>query len=237
MRINSYNEWDKLREVVLGTADRTMTVLTWSRPEPIPESVKEAAYKLAKEAYPQWFVDEVNEDLNGVSEVFKQFGIKVLRPKVHDITRMYSSPYGWNSTGNNIYNIRDLHLIVGNNVIESASPVRSRYFEATALYDVWYQYFEEGFRWIVAPKPRLEGEVLLPYFRDENERELTEEDYRYRDLTGGRLEKLHKLPEKEILFEAANTVRMGRDLLYLVSSSGNYLGARWLQSTLYHLHR
>ena len=145
---------------------------------------------------------------------------------------MYSSPYNWSSTGNNIYNIRDIHLIVGNNVIESASPVRSRYFEAAALYDVWYEYFKDGFRWLVAPKPRLEGEVLTPYFLDENERELTEEDIRYQALTDGRLEKLHKLSEKEILFEAANTVRMGKDLLYLVSSSGNYLGSKWLQSVL-----
>ena len=43
---------------------------------------------------------------------------------------------------------------------------------------------------------------------------------------------LTKLAENEILFEAANTVRMGRDLLYLVSASGNYLGAKWLQSVL-----
>jgi glycine amidinotransferase len=61
---------------------------------------------------------------------------------------------------------------------------------------------------------------------------LTPEDVRHQQLTGGRLEKLHKLAEQEILFEAANTVRMGRDLLYLVSSSGNHLGARWLQSVL-----
>ena len=31
--------------------------------------------------------------------------------------------------------------------------------------------------------------------------------------------------KNEILFEAANTVRMGKDLLYLISSSGNKLGA------------
>ena len=45
-------------------------------------------------------------------------------------------------------------------------------------------------------------------------------------------QKFIKLSEDEILFEAANTVRMGRDLLYLVSRSGNYLGAQWLQSVL-----
>lgn len=232
MQINSHNEWDKLREVILGTADGMMAVLTWQEPEPPPERVLKTAYKLAKEAYPQWLLDEVNEDLEDVSDIFKKFGVKVYRPKVHDISRMYSSPYGWSSTGNNIYNIRDLHLIVGNSVIESASPVRSRYFEATALYNVWYEYFEHGFKWLVAPKPKLEGEVLLSYFRDGNARELTREDLRYQELTDGRLEKLHKLPEAEILFEAANTVRMGRDILYLVSSAGNMLGAKWLQGVL-----
>lgn len=231
-QINSHNEWDKLREVVLGSAGHTMAALTWTKSDPIPPFVQKTAYDLAKKAYPQWLLNEVNEDLEGASDIFKQFGIKVHRAKVYDLNRMYSSPYGWSSTGNDIYNIRDLHLIVGNNVIESSSPVRSRYFEATALYDVWYEYFESGFRWLVAPKPKLEGEVLTPYFRDENSRELTNEDLRYQELTKGRLEKLHKLTEKEILFEAANTVRMGKDILYLISSAGNVLGAKWLQSVL-----
>ena len=82
------------------------------------------------------------------------------------------------------------------------------------------------------PKPKLSTDPVLPYFRDEEKRVLTEEDIKHKELTGGRLEKLHKLKEDEILFEAANTVRMGKDLLYLVSSSGNYKGAKWLQSVL-----
>ena len=93
--------------------------------------------------------------------------------------------------------------------------------KTAAMYDIWYDYFEQGFKWIAGPKPLLNYEAKLPYFRDESERVLTEEDKKHIELTGGRLEKLHKLSEKEILFEAANTLRMGRDLLYLVSSSGN----------------
>ena len=232
MKINSHNEWDKLREVVLGTADKNMAVLTWNKPDPVPESALKTACELARKAYPGWLLDEVNEDLECVGKIVKEFGAKVYRPEVHDISRMYSSPYGWSSTGNNIYNIRDLHLIVGNNVIESPSPLKSRYFETTALYKVWYEYFESGFKWLVAPKPTLKKQVLTPYFRDESDRELTHEDVRYQELTGGRIEKLHKLSEDEILFEAANTVRMGRDILYLVSSSGNMLAAKWLQIVL-----
>ena len=123
-------------------------------------------------------------------------------------------------------------MVVGDKLIESPSQHMERYFEASALYDIWHDYFEEGFTWIAGPKPRLQGDVILPYFRDHEERVLTPEDVRHKELTEGRVEKLHRLTEAEILFEAANTLRMGRDLLYLVSSSGNRKGAKWLQSVL-----
>ena len=208
-----------------------VATIEWQSEKEIPEKIKEKAMKLSKKAYPQWFVDEVNEDLENLVDIIKKFGAKVFRPTVHDISRIYSSPF-WSSSGNNLYNVRDLHLIVGNYVIESPSHHISRYFEATAFYNIWYEYFEEGFVWIVGPKPKLDKDPVEPYFRDGKERILTEEDIRHQELTGGRLEKLHKLNENEILFEAANTVRMGKDLLYLVSSSGNRKGAKWLQSVL-----
>jgi glycine amidinotransferase/scyllo-inosamine-4-phosphate amidinotransferase 1 len=144
---------------------------------------------------------------------------------------MYATPF-WQSTGNNVYNVRDLHLVIGNTVIESPSHLRSRYFEPMALYDIWYQYFEQGFRWIAGPRPRIDRPVTEAYFRSDERRTFTSADYRFMELTKGRTETLYRLNENEIVFEAANTVRMGRDLLYLVSSSGNYKSAKWLQSVL-----
>ena len=231
MKINTHNEWDKLKEVIVGTAEGTHAVLTWPHPVPIPEDLAKKALALNQEAHPQWFLDEIEEDLNSLAATIASFDVKVHRPEVHDISRMYSTPF-WQSTGNNSYNVRDLHLVVGNTVIESPSHVRSRYFEALSLYHIWYGYFDEGFRWICGPKPRIDQPLSVPYYRDENERTLTDEDRRFMELTGGRTEKLHRLNENEIAFEAANTVRMGRDLLYLVSSSGNYKGGKWLQSVL-----
>jgi len=231
MKINSHNEWDKLKEVIVGTAQGTTATLTWLKPDPIPEKTREQAELLAKEAYPKWFIDEINEDLEELSNVLKKEGVKVFRPQVHDISKIFNTPF-WASSGNNIYNTRDLHLVVGNTVIESPSMLKSRYFEASTLYPIWYEYMKDGFKWICAPKPKLDSRVIIPYYRDEQERKLTEEDILYQKLTDGRIEKLHKLTEEEILFEAANTLRMGRDLLYLVSYSGNYLGARWLQEIL-----
>ena len=231
MKVNSHNEWDKLKEIIVGSAAGTSTVLTWDRPEPIPPKLLEQAAALAAKAYPDWFLNEIEEDLDNLATTISKFGVKVFRPKVHDIRKMYSTPF-WSSTGNNIYNARDLNLVVGNTVVESPSHVKGRYFEATALYDIWYEYFEEGFRWIAGPKPRLNTEVLTAYYRDDGARELSLEEKRYAELTNGRIEKLHRLSESEIMFEAANTLRMGKDLLYLASSSGNLKAAKWLQSVL-----
>ena len=238
MKINSHNEWDKLLEVIVGSAEGLAATIEWHSPKPIPEDYKKEAINLCKNASPQWFVDEVNEDLNNLQKALEEEGVKVFRPSVFDINKFYSSPF-WSSNSNNIYNVRDLNLVVGNSVIESPSHNISRYFETTALYEIWYHYFEEGFKWIAAPKPKLITNPVEPYFRDESKRTLTEEDLMHKKLTNGRLEKLHKLTENEILFEAANTVRIGKDLLYLVSSSGNRKGAKWLQSVLgndYNVH-
>jgi len=230
-KINSHNEWDKLKEIIVGTSQGTLATLTWRGETSPSEKVIEKALALSAKACPSWFYDEVEEDLDGLAETLKKCGVVVHRPKPLDYSKFFGTPF-WKSTSNNCYNTRDLNLVVGNAVIESPSYLESRYYEPSTMYHIWYEYFERGFKWIAAPKPLLNYEVKLPYFVDEESRQLTEEDLKHQELTGGRLEKLHKLSEREILFEAANTVRMGRDLLYLISSSGNDLGARWLQSVL-----
>ena len=231
MKINSHNEWDKLREIIVGTATGTTATIEWHKEEKIEDNVYIEALQLCREATPKRILDETNEDLDNLAETLKKWGAKVYRPNTHDISKIYSSP-NWSSNGNNIYNVRDLNLIIGNYVIESPSQNISRFFEGSMLYEIWYEYFEEGFKWISAPKPIIKKNPLYPYYRDESERQLTEEDLKHKELTNGRVEKLHKLSENEILFEAANTLRIGKDLLYLVSSSGNYKGAKWLSNIL-----
>lgn len=210
MKLNSHNEWDTLREVIVGNAENT-ACLAFSSTRPVSEETREKIEQLAREAYPQRLLDEVNEDLQGLCDVLRDFGVKVLRPSSADVGKSYSA-LDWSASGDRMYNTRDLHLVVGDTVLESPSQERHRFFEATGLHDIWYEYFKEGCRWIAAPKPKLMGEYMITYHEDGQRHQ--------------------KLTEDEILFEAANTVRMGKDLLYLVSRSGNYLGAKWIQSVL-----
>ncbi len=237
-KINSHNEWDTLKEVIVGTSKGSTATLSWFKKEKLKQKIIEEANQLAKQACPDWFYDEVEEDLDNLANVIRKFGAVVHRPKVLDQKVFFGTP-DWIANSNNAYNARDLNLVVGNYVIESPSFLPSRYYETTAFYDIWYEYFEKGFKWIAAPKPVLDYEALSPYFRDESERILTDEDLKHKELTNGRIEKLHKLSEKEILFEAANTLRLGKDLLFLLSSSGNLKAANWLKSILepeYNIH-
>lgn len=217
MKVNSHNEWDRLREIIVGNPEAE-ACLTFSSVNPTSEKTREKAENLAREAFPPWLIAEIKEDLDGLCHVLKEFGAKVYRPTNNHIHRIFATPY-FSARGESVYNMRDHHLVVGNTVVESPSQEKHRYFEAMGLYDVWYEYFKEGFRWISGPKPRFAGEHMIAYY--EGGRGAYEDGQRY-----------IKLREDEILFEAANTARMGRDLLYLVSRSGNYLGAKWLQGVL-----
>ena len=208
MKLNSHNEWDTLKEIIVGRPNVRASLIF---NKPVSEKEKELAEELAREAYPKWVVDEINEDLEGLCDVIKDFGAKVHRPDASDIHRIFHTPY-FSASAEHAYNARDLYLVVGNTVIESPSQEKHRYFEAQAYYDILYDYFERGCKWIAGPKPKLKGEYMTSYYED---------DHKYITLSND-----------EILFEAANTVRMGKDLLYLVSRSGNPLGAKWLQSIL-----
>ena len=48
MKVNSHNEWDTLREIIVGTADGTVATLSWMRPDPIPSKVLKKANELAR---------------------------------------------------------------------------------------------------------------------------------------------------------------------------------------------
>jgi len=217
MKINSHNEWDPLKEVIVGKAEGH-ACLVFPENQPPSEEILEKATALARKAFPQWLVDEIAEDLEGLSDVLKSFGVKVYRPSTDHATRPFTTPF-FSGAGDHVYNMRDLNLVVGDTVVESPSQEKHRYFESMGLYDIWYEYLQEGFRWICGPKPRLDGNHMIAYYEDGKGE--------YEDG-----QRFIKLTENEILFEAANTVRMGRDLLYLVSRSGNNLGAKWLQSVL-----
>ena len=108
---------------------------------------------------------------------------------------------------------RDTLLVVGDLVIETPSPTRARYFETFAFRRAISRHQEAGMcRWIAAPKPELRSDCFSA-FPSNGEHHVA-------------------LGSQEILFDAVNCVRFGRDVFVDINRSANERGARWIEQVL-----
>jgi len=225
----SMNEWGRLRCVVLGTVDRFAHGLSFDRRAGEAEIAE--AQSIAREAYPASYLDEVAEDLEGFRAALEAEGVRALRPSWQEDSVSFTTP-NFSASGFDLYNVRDQQLVVGDTYISSPPTQRFRYFENQGLQELLYQhYFEQGFRWICAPMPKLRGTYLREVHRPRTPLEEREDESQLA-LGKKASPRIRRLAEDEILFDAANVCRLGRDLLYLVSKSGNRKGGQWLQSVL-----
>jgi elongation factor P--beta-lysine ligase/N-dimethylarginine dimethylaminohydrolase len=206
----SADEFSPLAEVVVGTAagaripalDRSAWLNLY------PDLAAGELAGIATGTFPARVLAEAEEDLAALAEILAGLGVTVHRPAPVDHGAEFTTPH-WRSRGFYSYCPRDLALVVGSTIIQAPGPMRARMFELAGLRELFQARMLAGSAWIAAPVPQLRDEL---YPLDE----------------GGR----PMLGENEPVFDAANVLRAGRDLYYLVSGSGNELGARWLQTTL-----
>jgi glycine amidinotransferase len=206
--VQVHNEWDPLEEMIVGIPDFAQV------PQPGPDRFAVEYHEHHQEMaqipsgpYEERIIEETREDLAVLVALREGLGVKVRRPEAVDMRLPFGAP-GWASDGEFNYCPRDVLLAIGNTIIETPMPLRSRYCEPLAYKDLLLEYFAKGAHWISAPKPRLaEGTWRLP--------------------GQGPV-----LANVEPLFDAANVLRAGTDILYLVSCSGNRLGGEWLQRVL-----
>ncbi|QWF84820.1 inosamine-phosphate amidinotransferase 1 [Amycolatopsis sp. CA-230715] len=207
--VSVHNEWDPLEEVIVGIADGARV--------PSPDiglfaldyaEHEEDLEDIPTGPYDARVIEEANEDLEGFAELLRAEGVTVRRPAVTDHAKGFGTP-DWTSDGEYNYCPRDVLLAIGETVIETPMVLRSRYFEPYAYREILLDYFRSGANWISAPKPRL-----------------LDETYTVRPERGS------VLNNHEPLFDAANVLRIGKDIAYLVSGSGNELGGEWLRRVL-----
>jgi N-dimethylarginine dimethylaminohydrolase len=207
-RLVSHDEWSPLEEVILGTTDGWEGIFTSDVSVAHffglpPEALPTAGDQRSKV---RQAVAEMEEDLAAFEETLKSGGVIVRRPRPRE-HRCVELP-GWRSGVFYSLAPRDSVLVVGETVIEAAMPCRARYMEAFPLRAILADYFAAGARWLSPPKPQLPDRT-----------------YEYSDG-------LATLPEEEVLFDAANVLRGGEDLLYNVSNTANRRGAEWLRRVL-----
>ena len=143
--ISSYNEWDRLRRVVVGSA----TDANWPTTDPVfSKESEKTTWKdspVPRGPVPQRIIDEANEDLDALATTLIGMGVEVLRPtdfnfQAHD--GMYN------------YCPRDRLLVHGSTIVDPAMMYPCRDMELQCYHDI----VDEAANYLFMP--RHEGMTL-----------------------------------------------------------------------------
>jgi scyllo-inosamine-4-phosphate amidinotransferase 1 len=207
--VSTHNEWDPLEEVVVGSA------LGAQWPRRRDRSMFALYYRdcgtheaIPAGPFPRRVIEETEEELAELCGALVALGVTVRRPALPDPAAVMTTP-DWETDGFYDHAPRDCVLIVGDTMVEAPLVGRPRYLHALRYRSLLLEYFDSGARWVAAPRPRLADEMYAPECPEGS-----------------------RLCDLEPCFEAANVLRIGTDLLYLLSDGGNAKGARWLESVL-----
>ena len=218
--VSSWNDFDPLKHVIVGRADFTCI--------PPTEPATEAKIPADSDMRGMWgprpleTVERANYQLDTLAGLLESRGVRVDRPE----------PLQWNqavmtpdfSTGSSFGCMppRDVLLTVGKEILSAPMSFRCRFWEYLAYHSLMQKYFDEDpeFRWEQAPRPRLSDAAYKAGYFDE----ITIEE---------RLERTAELDfvttEHEPLFDAADVLRMGKDLFCQHGLTTNRRGMQWLQ--------
>lgn len=224
--VNSHNEWDPLEEVIVGDGfPENIPTLDYSFRLFFHDNLWEYKdYQFGDDFVDKRHVQEHKEDIEQFVKLLESFDVKVRRPKTPKKIHKTRSPV-WESTIHPALNVRDMAMVVGDRIIETPPTLRYRYFENQLLSHLFLEYFNTGASWIQAPKPVMtDNSFDTSYVDDTTGAKMYYERIRSRD---------HYMDcGHEIMFDAANCVRMGEHILMNVSNNNQKLGADWLRRTL-----
>ncbi|MFF3400314.1 glycine amidinotransferase [Streptomyces sp. NPDC002659] len=220
--VNSWNEWDALREVVVGSAVGAHFEPTepGNRPQirggagnPFPTGAKSAEAVARAEA-----------ELGALVDLLTSEGVVVRRPAPHDFGRSLRTPHFDVENQYCAVCPRDVMITVGNEIIEATMSRRARYFEYEPYRGLVREYWEAdpGVSWTVAPKPSMADAMYRPEF--------------WEWPTEQRHARMHAsefcVTQDEIVFDAADMSRFGKDILVQESMTTNRAGIHWLKRHL-----
>jgi N-dimethylarginine dimethylaminohydrolase len=186
--INIHNTFDPLKEIIIGDVDI--------------DSIKMEDPRQQKRI--EYIFQKTKEEMNIFQEVLESRGIIVHRPTPM-LNVPIQTPY-WSMPGTKIpLTPRDLYLILGNTIVESAMCEQQRLFETFYYRDIMLEEFQKGAKWMAMPIPR----------------------HNYNDYD---LDIDEDIPNQDPIMDAPSCLKYGKDVFVNTHGAGNKLGLEWLES-------
>ncbi len=219
--VSSWNEWDPLKHVIVGRADGGCI--------PAPEPALDA--KVPEDSdmrgqygpRPQETVDRANALLDNFASMLEKRGVIVDRPTPLDFNQPTATPDWETETMFGCMPPRDVLLTVGKEMLEATMSYRCRWFEYLCYRPLLQRYYMEDpkMRHESAPKPRLTNADYRPDYLSEKIGEQKRLEWT--------ADKYFVTTEEEPLFDAADVLRFGKDLVVQHGFTTNLKGIDWLQ--------
>lgn len=220
MSVNIFTEWGPLKEIVVGdcfnidhyNVDLSFKIF-------FNDNIKD---ELLKNSLPlqKRLVEQRHEDLTELAACLELHGVKVLRPLRLEKIEKFETPY-FSDYLRPVDNPRDQTLVYADKIIETPCIWRSRYRENELMEEIFKYYSDKGAKRISAPRPKMKDESFdLSYIRRDQSKNI---DWAYYD-------KLEK--NFEMMFDAAQCLKFGKDIVMNISNENHRMGAVWLKEIL-----
>ena len=226
--VNIFTEWGTLKEVIVGDffnfnipkdPDRQDLSFVSFYNDNLKLNHKSLKKKFTRDLtksdiqiYPEEIQEQRDEDLDNLCNVLKSYDIVVRRPDRLNNIYEFNTPY-WKSVASPCGNIRDQFFIIDDKIIETAPLLRNRYFENDLMKDILKGYFRQGANWICAPKPKMLHESFDQSYIDNTF--IVDDDTNF-----------------EIMFDGAQCLKFGKDILFNIANKNHELGVTWLKRQL-----
>lgn len=218
--VNSWNEWDPLKRVIVGRSDGSCQ----------PKSDPGWDYYCPKAGFeygpmPEEMIEKATVQMDNFCRILEARGVIVDRAVPIDSNQKASTPDWEIEVMHGCMPPRDVLLPVGNEILECTMSIRARWYEYLCYRPILEEYFkqDQAFQWISAPRPRLtDASYEKDYYHNFNN------VWSKQEKEKRMLERRWHLTEKEPLFDAADGMRLGKDIIWQASSVSNGLGIDWL---------
>jgi glycine amidinotransferase len=219
--VNSWNEWDPLKRVILGRIENSCQ----------PKTDVSWWYDCEKSNYPygrlpQDYEEKAIGQMENFKKILESRGIVVDQCDEINWNQSAKTPDWEVPVMHGTMPPRDVLMAVGNEILEATMSIRARFFDYVAYRSILNRYFKEDpeFMWMAAPKPRLtEDSYDTEYFYN---------FYKVWDLETKMKraqERRWQQTDNEPLFDVADGMRLGKDIIWQVSCVSNEPGRNWLR--------